>query len=146
MGRVKPSNAVIDMGFILLFLLIIFAVHAYVFWHVWCVLPIPFIYKAIVISLCTLSFLCIFLYLSPAMDKLSLGFARFIYEVSTSWLIILLYLFIIFILLDLGRITHLIPKEYLYSSLPTSLGIVILLTCVLFAGNVHYNYKQRKEL
>ena len=134
------------MGFILLFLLLVIGVHAYVFWHIWCIVPLSFVWKTILISLGTISFLMLFLYLSPAMDKLPLGLCRCIYEISTSWLIILLYLLIIFLLLDIGRLCHIVPKQLLYSSLPGSLGILILLTGILFAGNVRYNPKQRKEI
>lgn len=134
------------MGFILLFLLLVIGVHAYVFWHIWCIVPLSFVWKTILISLGTISFLMLFLYLSPAMDKLPLGLCRCIYEISTSWLIILLYLLIIFLLLDIGRLCHIVPKQLLYSSLPGSLGILILLTGILFAGNVRYNHKQRKEI
>ncbi len=134
------------MGFIILFLLLIIGVHSYVFWHIWCIVPLSFAWKTILISLGTISFLMLFLYLSPAMDKLPLGVSRCIYEISTSWLIVLLYLVIIFLLLDLGRLCHIVPKQLLYSSLPGSLGILIVLTGVLFAGNVHYNHKQREEI
>lgn len=134
------------MGFLILFLLITVGVHVYVFWHLWCILPMSFTWKTILISLGIISFLMLFLYLSPAMDKMPIGLSRAIYEISTSWLIVLLYLVIIFILLDIGRLCHIVPKQLLYSSLQASLGILILITGVLFAGNVRYNHKQRKEV
>ena len=146
MGGIKHGKIINIMGFILLFLLIIIGVHTYVFWHLWCILPMTFIWKTILIALGIISFLMLFLYLSPAMDKLPLGLSRCIYEVSTSWLIILLYLLIIFLLLDIGRLCHVVPKQLLYNSLPASLAILILITGVLFAGNVRYNHKQRKEI
>lgn len=146
MGRVTLGKALINMGFLLLFLLLIIGVHTYVFWHLWCVLPLPFVWKTILISLCAISFLMLFLYLSPVMDKLSIGVSRCIYEISTSWLIVLLYLVIIFLLLDIGRLCHLVPRQLLHSSLPCSLGILLLIVALLFAGNVRYNHKRRQQI
>ena len=117
------------MGFIFLFLLIIIAGHTYVFWHIWCILPLSYVWKTIIISLCAISFLSLFLYLSPVMDKLNMVIARIIYEISTSWLIILLYLIILFLLMDIGRLCHFIPSRLLHSSIPGSLAVFLLLLC-----------------
>ena len=134
------------MGFLFLFFLIIIAGHTYVFWHIWCILPLSYLWKTIIISLCSISFLSLFLYLSPVMDKINMVIARIIYEISTSWLIILLYLIIIFLLLDIGHICHLIPKRLLHSSIPGSLAVFFLIAGLLFIGNVRYNHKQRREI
>lgn len=80
------------------------------------------------------------------MDKINMVIARIIYEISTSWLIILLYLIIIFLLLDIGRICHFIPSRLLHSSIPGSLAIFILMAGLLFIGNVRYNHKQKREI
>ena len=42
------------MGFIIIFLLLVLAAHGYVFWHVWCMLPLSPVLKTVVLSLMAL--------------------------------------------------------------------------------------------
>lgn len=134
------------MGFIIIFLLIVIISHTYVFWHMWQVIPLSSVWKSVIISCCAMAFSCLFLYLSPAQDKMPMTLARIVYELGTSWLIVLLYLIIIFLVLDICRLFHAIPKSLLHNSLPTCLGIVLVIGLVLFCGNIHYHHKLRHEV
>ena len=144
MGGIKPE--IIKMGTFILIITIVVAVHAYLFWHIWNIVPLSSVWKTVIISMCLLSFLSLFLYLSPVMDKLPLWIARIIYEVGTSWLIILLYSVILFLLLDIGRAVHLVPATLMKNSLPGTLGTVLLIIALLFVGNVRYNHKQLNKI
>ena len=68
------------------------------------------------------------------------------YEVGTSTLFILMYIVIIFLVLDLGRLVHLVPKSLLYHNWYASIGIFVLILGVLLYGNLHYYNKVRVSL
>ncbi len=108
--------------------------------------PLSSVWKTTILSLMTLSFSCLFLYLSPVQDKMPMCIAKFVYELGTSWLIVFLYLFIIFILLDVCAICHIIPKDLTHNSLPFSVGIPLFLVLILFCGNIRYNHKYRRKI
>jgi len=133
------------MYFIVILILLILILHTYVYWHIWRVLPLAPITKTSILSIMTLCFACLFLYLSPIQDKLPMPLARTIYTLGTSWPIVFLYLFIIFVILDISIIFKLFSKELLINSIPFSVGITLFLLIVLFCGNVRYNHKYRRE-
>ena len=134
------------MTFLIILLVTIIAIHTYVYWHIWYILPLSAIWKTLILSLATLSFSCLFLYLSPIQDKMPMPLATIVYELGTSWLIVFLYLFIIFILLDICTLCHLVPKGVWHNSIPFSTGISLFLLLLLFCGNVRYNHKYRREI
>jgi hypothetical protein len=51
-----------------------------------------------------------------------------------------------FLVLDLGRLCHLVPKTMLYQNGYTSLGIFILIFGIFLYGNLHYHNKVRVPL
>ncbi len=119
---------------------------AYVLWHVWCILP-----ASVWVKICTMlamigAFLLLFVGIGKSLDTMPMSVATVIYEVSTSWLIILLYLFLLFLVLDMGRLFHLIPKEWLFNSWKGLLGIVAVIAILLVYGNIRYHQKERQTL
>ncbi len=118
----------------------------YVMWHVWCILPSPIGVKVLVMLAMIGAFLLLYVAIGPSLDTLPMSWATVIYEVSTSWLIILLYLFLIFVVLDLGRLFHLVPKQWLFGSWKGLLGIITVITVLLVCGNIHYRHKVRQTL
>ena len=84
--------------------------HVYVLWHVYQVLPMPAWGKWIVVLLMTAALAMMLIGLFGAFDRMPLSLASISYDISTSWLIVFLYLLIIFIVLDLGRLVHLLSK------------------------------------
>lgn len=97
-------------GFILLILLPVLA-HVYVLWHVYQVLPLPVWAKWCVVALMIAALAMMIVGLMGAFDRMPLALASAVYDVSTSWLIVFLYLLIAFVALDLGRLVHLLPKQ-----------------------------------
>ncbi len=81
-----------------------------------------------------------------SLDEVSLGMATVLYEVGTSWFIILLYLFIAFLLLDIGRWVRLIPRSVLFNNARSSVLFTLVILAIFVYGNLHYYDKHREEL
>ena len=79
-------------------------------------------------------------------DNQPLPLAQAAYEIGTSSIIILLYLVILFLMLDLGRLVHLVPKAWLYHNGYVSLGLFLFLFGIFLYGNLHYYNKVRVPL
>ena len=118
----------------------------YIAWHVWAILPWPGIWKAFIIALGLLCFLMLFLSIGRKFEALPLSLAQALYQIGTSSIIIMLYLVMVFLVLDLGRLVHLVPKSLLYSNWQSALAIFVLLFGVFLYGNIHYNNKVRVAL
>ena len=119
---------------------------AYVCWHVWTLLPLSCVWKWTVIAVGILSFLTLFLDLGRRLDSMPLPLARVLYEVGTSSIIVLLYLVMTFLVLDLGRLLHLVPRSWLYGNGVTAVAITGFILTVFLCGNIHYYNKVRVPL
>lgn len=117
---------------------------AYVVWHVWQILPLPPAWKYAAVTVMSLPVLCLFSHFLIGPDQLPLAAGRVVYEVGTSSLFVLLYLVMIFILLDVGRLLRLVPQSLLHHSVAGSAGILVFV-CVLFIyANINYRDKQMR--
>lgn len=130
----------------LIFLLLPLTALAYIGWHVWCLLPIGWMWKVVVLALMTAAFLMLFAGIMRTTDRLPMPLAVAVYEVGTSSIIVLLYLFMTFLLLDLGRLLRLLPRSLLYDNWWTAGGIAAFMLALLVYGNLHYRHKHREEL
>jgi predicted MPP superfamily phosphohydrolase len=118
----------------------------YIGWHVWAILPVSRWLKALAVLLMMGSFLLLFFGLRRQTDSYSLPVAQTIYEIGTSSVFVLLYLVIIFLVLDLGRLVHLVPRSLLFNNWQMTVGIFVLLLAVFLYGNIHYYNKVRVPL
>ena len=118
----------------------------YIGWHLWAILPFSRIWKAVAVLLMMGCFLSFFFILRRQTDNYSLPVAQVLYEVGTSSIFIMLYLVIIFLVLDLGRLVHLVPRSLLFNNWQMAVGIVVLLFVVFLYGNIHYYNKVRVPL
>ena len=118
----------------------------YLAWHIWTILPWSAWAKSGVISVGVGSFLLLFLSVARQFDALPLPVAQLAYEVGTSSIMVMLYLVLLFLVLDLGRLLHLVPRSLLYHNWQSALAIFILIFAVFLYGNLHYNNKVRVEL
>ena len=130
----------------IVFFLLPFAALAYIGWHVWCLLPLCALWKSVVIVLMVASFLLMFAGVWRLTDRLPMPLATAVYEVGTSSVFILLYLFMLFLVLDLGRLVHLVPRSLLYSNWYTVGTMAVAMTALFLYGNWHYRDKYREEL
>ena len=119
---------------------------AYIAWHLWTLLPLASVWKVALILLLVGSFVMMFLNFGRRFDTLPLSVAQVCYEVSTSSIFVMLYLVILFLMLDLGRLVRLVPRSWLYQNGWTAAAILVLMVGIFLYGNIHYNNKVRVEL
>ena len=130
--------------FIVVALTVMLVMQGYVSWHVWRVLPLSTPIKIVTIVLMLLALACMVLQFTS--DKLPLGMATAMYEIGNSWLIIMFYLLMAFLLLDIGRLVHLVPASWLRDNAVTTIVLAGVMLTVFVAGNIHYRDKQRQEI
>lgn len=133
------------MWFVLFFILP-FVGLAYVLWHVWCLLPLGTGGKNAVVAVCVLAFSTLFLNFSHAIDRFPMWLARVCYEVGNTSVFVLLYLVILFLLMDLGRLLHIVPKAVLYANWYTAAAVTVLMVAVFAAGYANYMHKARHSV
>lgn len=130
----------------LLFTILPLLAITYISWHVWCLLPFSWIWKTLVIILMTSSFLLMFAGIWRSTDQMPMPLAVSVYEIGTSSIFILLYLFMLFLVLDLGRLFRILPRTLLYNNGWTAGGIVVFMFCLFLYGHLHYKNKYRQEV
>lgn len=118
----------------------------YALWHIWQVLPFSNIWRWTIVGICIALFLSMFLVFSGVIEKMPLDLASITYEIGTSGIFVLLYLVMLFLLLDMGRLVHLIPKSWLFSNSYTSIGILAVMLAIFGYGNIHYYNKVREAI
>lgn len=130
----------------LLFMVLPLLAVVYVGWHIWLLLPLAPLWKLVVILVGVACFLLLFLDLGRRLDHYPLSVAQVVYEIGTSSLIIMLYLVMLFLVLDIGRLLHLVPKSLLCHNWPMAVGIFVLIFGLFLYGNLHYKNKKRVQL
>ena len=116
----------------------------FVSWHVWRVLPFSTPVKVIILVIMLLALACMVMQFKS--DSLPLPMATAMYEIGNSWLVIMFYLLLAFLLLDIGRLVHLVPSSWLRDNRITSLVLTVLMLVTFIGGNIHYHNKQRQEI
>ena len=119
---------------------------SYIAWHVWCLLPCAWWWKLLAVILLVSSFLTMTFGMRGLYDRASLPVGTALYEIGTSSVFIMMYLVILFLILDLGRLVRLVPRTLLYNNWWTVLGITVLMVVIFVYGNLHYQHKYRQEL
>ena len=130
----------------MIFLLLPLLGIAYIAWHVWCLLPCAWWWKLLGVILLVGSFLTMVFGMRGLYDSTPLPVGTALYEIGTSSVFIMMYLVILFLILDLGRLIRLIPRTLLYNNWWTVLGITIVMIAIFVYGNLHYQHKYRQEL
>ncbi len=131
---------------IFLVLLIPLSALAYALWHVWILLPLPTVWRTVVVVLCVMAFLMLFLAMSRGLDRLPMPVAAAMYKIGTSSMIVMLYSTLMFLLLDILRLFHLIPRSALRDNAYMAIAIVAALVLLLVCGNIHYHHKVRQTV
>lgn len=116
---------------------------AYVSLRIWHILPFMSWIKTLLTSMVWVGLAVMVMNFVVGLDGIPLPLARVMYNVGNSWLFIMLYLFMTFLLLDILRFCHVLPREYLFSSMKGSLAIALFIISVFVYGNIHYRDKQR---
>jgi predicted MPP superfamily phosphohydrolase len=118
----------------------------YVSWRIWQLLPFASWIKACVVGFVWLGLVVMVCNFAIGLDRLPLSLAQVLYEWGNSWLFVMLYLVIIFLVLDLGRLVRLVPKSVLVESPWGTLGIFLLVASLFIYGYAHYLHKERVVL
>lgn len=135
----------LDMAkFFIVALTTMLVMQGYVSWHVWRVLPFSVTVKVVVMVLMLLALCCMVMQFMS--DSVPLGMATAMYEIGNSWLIIMFYLLMAFLVLDIGRLVHLVPAAWLKDNAITSLVLAGVMLVTFIGGNIHYHNKQRQEI
>ena len=116
------------------------------FWRTWCILPCSNVPKFIVLGLMLLCFLLIFCYFGGALDNMPMSLATCVYEIGNSSIFVMLYLVMLYLLLDLGRAVHLVPHSFMFNSLKGTLSVIGIMIVVFGFGYIHYMHKERYSL
>ena len=104
------------------------------------------VWKSLVILVGIFCVALLFMNFGRKFDNMPLSIAQAAYEIGTSSVIVLLYLVILFLVLDLGRLVRLVPKAFLYHNGYVSLGLFLLIFGLFLYGNLHYYNKVRVPL
>ncbi|MDL2255903.1 metallophosphoesterase [Parabacteroides sp. OttesenSCG-928-G06] len=131
---------------VLIMLSVIFGGYSYVYYRIWQMMPPSLVGRIILIIIGVA--LVLFPFLSMGLGGvMPSGLTSFMYKAGTSWLIALLYLFMIFVLLDILRITHILPVEKIMYNSWIGLGsVALIITTILSVGYYRYTHKVRVEL
>ena len=130
----------------MLFMVLPLLAIVYIGWHVWTILPLAGVWKSLIILVGIFCVALLFMNFGRKFDNLPLPIAQAAYEIGTSSVIVLLYLVLLFLVLDLGRLVHLVPKAFLYHNGYASLGLFLLIFGIFLYGNLHYYNKVRVPL
>ena len=118
----------------------------YIGWHVWTIVPLSAGWRVAIIAVGVLSFLCLFLNIGRTIDRLPMWLARLSYDLGSSSIFVMLYLVIAFLVLDLGRLVHIIRPQWMHHNFVMTACITIGLFITFLYGNIHYYNKVREEV
>ena len=130
--------------FFIIALTVILLMQGYVTWHVWRLLPFSTPVKLLIVLLMLVALVCMVMQFKS--DSLPLGMATAMYEIGNSWMVIMFYLLMVFLVLDIGRLLHLVPAAWLKDNGITSLVLTGIMLVTFVGGNIHYHNKQRREI
>ena len=130
----------------LLILLLPIAAQVYVTWRLWQLLPLPLYGKVVVSVSLAVAFALFILSVLPQLDRFPMAVSTVIYHIGTSWLLLMFYLLMLFVVLDLLRLCHVVPTTLLYDSWRGSAMVIGTIIVLFTYGYIHYRHKERVVL
>lgn len=122
--------------------LILIAILGYIGWHTWTLLPWNAVVKGMFVGVMLLLFLLLPLFMMLS-GRLPMGIEGLIYKVSTAWFFIMLYLLMLFIVIDLVRLVVPSVRPFFVHNGTATLLIGAVVAIVFITGNVIYHQKKR---
>lgn len=120
--------------------------NAYVLYRVWNMLPPVVWLRWAALAVGVLAFVSFFASVLMG-DGFPLGLTTVMYKLGTSWFFIALYMAMMFLVLDLFRVTHLLPVgKFMYGSWSGAIGMAVVTIVIFVAGNINYHNKRRVEI
>ena len=144
MVKVKYKGRSMNVTMIVVFALILLTGCWYVGWHVWQLLPLSNVGKWVITGALFLCFLSLFAHFF--IDRLPMSVATILYEVGNSSLFIGLYLMMLFLILDLGKVAHLVPPTFLRNSWIGTTSVLVIIVGLFVYGYLNYLHKERVPL
>ena len=126
-------------------LVIIATVFTYIGWHTWMMLPLPRVWKSVIIVMFVILFLLLPITLL-AENHMPMPVSAVLDKVSTAWLIALLYLIIAFILVDITRLCFPAIRPLFIANWRGVAVVVFGVISILIYGNINYFHKVRVPL
>ena len=108
-------------------LLVLLSSLVYVGWHIWAIAPLPVWGKWTLVGVAIVLFSLEFVGFTPLMNRMPLWMSSFVYNVGNKSVIVLFYLLMAFVVLDLGRLVHIVPRSLLHESLPATAVLTVLI-------------------
>lgn len=141
-----------SMGYVIIVLLYLLG-NYYVFHHLWVAMPPNLVGRISIVSFAVIavfSFFVVFLF----GKSMPIGLTRFLYTVGTSWLFIMLYFFIFFLVNDLigvsNRFLHFMPSDaitrYTKDNWVGLTFMVGFITMLMICGYLKYTWKVRVDV
>ena len=131
---------------IITLLTVLLGAHYYIFFRLWHLIPAFPASRIILVSVAVLLIVLPFIALGFG-DHFPFQVSSFMYRVGTSWLIIMLYLVILFFVLDMIRITGALPlHRFMFNSWLGFSILTLFMVVFITAGNIQYHNKKRIEL
>ena len=127
-------------------LLVLLSSLVYVGWHIWAIAPLPVWGKWTLVGVAIVLFALEFVGFTPLMNQMPLWMSSFVYNVGNKSVIVLFYLLMAFVVLDLGRLVHIVPRSLLHESLPATAVLSVLMVGIFVYASVHYHHKERVSL
>ena len=127
-------------------LLVLLSSLVYVGWHIWAIAPLPVWGKWTLVGVAIVLFALEFVGFTPLMNRMPLWMSSFVYNVGNTSVIVLFYLLMAFVVLDLGRLVHIVPRSLLHESLPATAVLTVLMVGIFVYASAHYHHKERVSL
>ncbi len=131
---------------LILALVLIFGAIAYSFWHLWTLLPLPSTWKVILLTAYFAGIMLIFVIFGFRGKGLSVPVTRLVYQVGTTALFSLLYVFLYFLLLDILRLCHVLPSMMWQNSWTGTIVFCSILLTLGLIGFIRFHHPKRVEL
>lgn len=118
----------------------------YIYTRIWQILPFSNLTKSLITVALFIPVGLFFGYMTSRGDVTAYWVNQMVSIVSTSWMIILLYLFMIFLVTDIARLFIPAIRPWFTNSLYGTLGIATLVVVIFVSGNLWYHHKVRVPL
>ena len=119
----------------------------YVMWRSWRIMPFPAGAKTVVLAMMFVLFALMPVCMFPGtLDKLPLPLGAFLYKASLSWVFVLIYLLLAFVMTDLLGVLRIMPLSLRVSSMAGTAIVAGVVAAFMLAGNLNYHHKHREKI
>ena len=118
----------------------------YAGYHIWRILPFSTTWRTVTLAVLLLCVCCFFMQFLCDIDSWSMPLARLVYEVGNSSIFILLYLVMLFIVLDVLHLCHVVPSSLLTHSVRGTVGVTVIMVGIFTGAYLQYMHKVARHI